>query len=162
MADDPLTHFDEAGQARVVAIDAKAETPRRAVASARVRMAPATLARIQAGEVGKGDVLNVARIAAIQATKTTPHTIPLCHPVRVTAVDVRFEVLPDLPGVGAIVEVAAHDRTGPEMEAMHAASVAALTIYDMCKAMDRAMAIEAVLLLEKSGGKSGHWTRPGE
>lgn len=122
-------------------------------------MAPATLERISDGKMGKGDVLGVARIAAIQATKTTPQTIPLCHPVRVTSVAVEFEILAALPGVAVTVEVTAHDRTGPEMEAMHAASVAALTIYDMCKAMDRGMVIERVLLLEKSGGKSGAWTR---
>lgn len=159
MADDPLTHFDGAGQARVVSVDAKPETPRRAVAAGRISMATATLDRIRQGGVGKGDVLNVARIAAIQATKSTPHTIPLCHPVRVTAVDVAFELLEELPGVAVRAEVAAHDRTGPEMEAMHAASVALLTVYDMCKAMDRGMTIEAVQLLEKSGGKSGHWRR---
>jgi len=159
MADDPLTHFDSAGQAHIVAIDAKPETPRMAVARAEVRMAPATLDRIRQGAVGKGDVLNIARIAAIQATKATPQTIPLCHPVRVTSVDVAFEIVEDLPGVAARVQVSAHDRTGPEMEAMHAATVAALTIYDMCKAMDRGMAIERVVLLEKSGGKSGRWVR---
>ena len=161
MAADPLTHFDRAGQARIVAIDDKPETARMAVAAATVAMAAATLQRIEAGGVGKGDVLGVARIAAIQATKTTPQTVPLCHPVRVTSVDVQFEILAALPGVGVRVEVAAIDRTGPEMEAMHAASVAALTIYDMCKAMDRSMEIRSVRLIEKAGGKSGPWRRDG-
>lgn len=157
--DDRLTHFDGAGQAHVVPIDDKPESRRNAVAGCRIKMGPDTFERIRAGEVGKGDVLGVARIAAIQATKTTAHTIPLCHPVRITGVDVRFELEPALPGVEIQVEVAALDRTGPEMEAMHAAAVAALTIYDMCKAMDRGMAIEHVVLLEKSGGKSGGWVR---
>jgi cyclic pyranopterin phosphate synthase len=159
MADEVLTHFDAAGRARVVSIDDKVETPRRAVARAGVRMAEATLARIRQGQADKGDVIGVARIAAIAATKSTAHAIPLCHPVRITAVSVDFAFDESLPGVTITAEVHAHDRTGPEMEAMHAASIAALTIYDMCKAIDRAMAIEQVILLEKSGGKSGHWRR---
>ncbi|MCB9754542.1 MAG: cyclic pyranopterin monophosphate synthase MoaC [Myxococcales bacterium] len=156
---DPLTHFDEAGAARMVAITDKPESARAAVARARVRMSPQTLARIQSGQVGKGDVLGVARIAAVSGAKQTATTIPLCHPVRITAVDVAFELEPELPGVSVRVHVRALDRTGPEMEAMSAAATAALTIYDMCKAMDRGMTIEAVELLEKSGGKSGRWTR---
>ena len=145
----------------MVRIEAKPETPRRAVASARVRMAPATLQRIRDGLVGKGDVLGVARIAAIAASKRCGELIPLCHPVRMTGLDVRFELLDALPGVTVRVEVLAIDRTGPEMEAMTAASVAALTIYDMCKAMDRGMTVESVMLLEKDGGKSGHWRQEG-
>ncbi|MCX4247643.1 cyclic pyranopterin monophosphate synthase MoaC [Paraliomyxa miuraensis] len=160
-SDDPLTHFSPAGAAHMVGIEGKPETPRRAVAAARVRMAPATLRRITEGGVGKGDVLGVARIAAIAASKRCAELIPLCHPVRLTAVDVTFEVVESLPGVEVRAEVRAIDRTGPEMEAMTAASVAALTIYDMCKAMDRGMAVEAVVLLEKDGGKSGHWRREG-
>lgn len=159
MADDPLTHFDEAGAARIVAIEAKPETPRGAVARARIRMQEATLARIEAGSAAKGDVLSVARLAAISAAKGTAGLIPLCHPVRLTSVDVDFALLPELPGVEARVEVRAIDRTGPEMEAMTAASTAALTIYDMCKAMDRGMEIVEVVLLSKTGGKSGTWTR---
>ncbi|MEX1366130.1 MAG: cyclic pyranopterin monophosphate synthase MoaC [Nannocystaceae bacterium] len=160
-ADDPLTHFSPAGAAHMVEIESKPETPRRAVATARIRMAPATLQRIVQGQVGKGDVLGVARIAAIGATKRCADLIPLCHPVRITAVSVTFELLEALPGVGVRAEVSAVDRTGPEMEAMAAASVGALTIYDMCKAMDRGMVVEAVALLEKQGGKSGHWRRDG-
>lgn len=163
MADDPLTHFDEQGAARMVAIQSKPETPRHAVARSCVRMAPQTLQRIEAGTVGKGDVLQVARLAAIGAAKATSTLIPLCHPVRLTSVDVTFEVLrepADAPAIEATATVHAVDRTGPEMEAMTAASAAALTIYDMCKAMDRAMTLEQVVLLEKSGGKSGRWTRP--
>src|SRR5688572_29959138 len=122
-------------------------------------MAAATLERVRDGQAAKGDVLGVARVAAIAATKTTAQVIPLCHPVRITAVSVDFTLDDALPGVAIRVEVRAHDRTGPEMEAMHAATIAALTIYDMCKAIDRAMAIEEVVLLEKSGGKSGDWRR---
>lgn len=161
MGDDPLSHFDGEGRAHVVSIADKPETRRSAVARARVGMAAETLARIREGRVGKGDVLGVARVAAIQATKRTPQTIPLCHPVRVTGVDVAFELADDPPTVTIRVEVVAVDRTGPEMEAMHAATVAGLTVYDMCKAMDRAMSLEEVVLLEKSGGKSGHWKRGG-
>ncbi|MEM7155666.1 MAG: cyclic pyranopterin monophosphate synthase MoaC [Myxococcota bacterium] len=158
-SDDPLTHFSPAGAAHMVEIDAKPETPRQARAIARVRMAAATYDRIAAGQVGKGDVLGVARLAAIGATKRCAELIPLCHPVRVTAVSVTFELLDDLPGVEVSAEVRAVDRTGPEMEAMMAASVGALTIYDMCKAMDRGMVVEQTLLVEKRGGKSGHWRR---
>jgi cyclic pyranopterin phosphate synthase len=160
-SDDPLTHFSPAGAAHMVEIESKPETPRRAVASASVRMAPATLQRITAGQVGKGDVLGVARIAAIAASKRCAELVPLCHPVRLTAVSVTFEIVDELPGVKVRAEVHAIDRTGPEMEAMLAASVGALTIYDMCKAMDRGMVVDAVMLLEKDGGKSGHWRREG-
>jgi len=160
MNDEPLTHFDGAGAARMVAIDEKPETPRGAVARSRVRMRRETLERIKLGQVGKGDVLSIARLAAIGGAKQTATMIPLCHPVRITAIDVAFALLDDLPGVEVRVDVRAIDRTGPEMEAMTAASTAALTIYDMCKAMDRGMAIEQVVLLEKSGGKSGTWRRP--
>ncbi len=156
---DPLSHFDPAGAARMVTVTDKPETPRGAIARAHVRMAAATLARIRGGAVGKGDVLGVARLAAIGGAKQTPAIIPLCHPVRITGITVEFSLREDLPGVEVRVQVAAHDRTGPEMEAMTAAAAAALTIYDMCKAMDRGMVIEAVELVEKSGGKSGQWTR---
>jgi cyclic pyranopterin monophosphate synthase len=162
MSRDPLTHFDESGAARMVAIAAKPETPRMARARASVRMREETLARIEAGQVGKGDVLGVARLAAIGAAKSTAQLIPLCHPVRLTAVDVGFELVAALPGVAITVTVHAHDRTGPEMEAITAASTAALTIYDMCKAADRTMTIEKIVLLEKSGGNSGHFTRDAE
>lgn len=156
---DPLSHFDPGGAARVVAVTDKPETPRGATARARIRMAPATLARIAGGAVGKGDVLGVARLAAVTGAKRTPDLIPLCHPVRLTGITVDFTLREDLPGVEVRVQVAAVDRTGPEMEAMTGAAAAALTIYDMCKAMDRGMVIEAVELVEKSGGKSGQWTR---
>lgn len=160
-SDDALTHFSSTGAAHMVEIESKPETPRRAVATARVRMAPATLERIVHGQAGKGDVLGVARVAAIAASKRCAELVPLCHPVRLTAVSVAFEILEALPGVEVRAEVRAIDRTGPEMEAMLAASVGALTIYDMCKAMDRGMTVEAVMLVEKDGGKSGHWRRGG-
>lgn len=159
MSDEPLTHFDSGGRARIVAIDDKPPTKRRAVAHARIRMDPATLARVRAGEIGKGDVLGVARIAAIGAAKSTSSLIPLCHPVALTAVEVEFSLVDAPAAVQIRVEVRAVDRTGPEMEALTAAGVAALTIYDMCKAMDRGMVVEEICLLEKSGGKSGDWTR---
>ncbi|TPV95883.1 MAG: cyclic pyranopterin monophosphate synthase MoaC [Myxococcales bacterium FL481] len=157
---DSLTHFDDSGAARMVSIATKPETPRTAVAQATVRMHQATFDRIHAGGIEKGDVLGVARLAGIGAAKQTASLVPLCHPVRLVAVDVSFEPQPDLPGFAVQAEVAAIDRTGPEMEAMTAASVAALTIYDMCKAVDRGMEIERVWLVRKSGGKSGTWVRP--
>lgn len=156
---DPLSHFDEKGAATMVEVGAKPPTARMAKAACRVRMATQTFERIVAGQVGKGDVLGVARLAAIMAAKSTAQVIPLCHPVQLTSVEVDFELSEQRDAVTCLVVVHAVDRTGPEMEAMHAASVAGLTIYDMCKAMDRGMTLEAVSLLEKSGGKSGHWTR---
>lgn len=154
---EPLSHFDPAGAARMVAVTDKPEAVRSAVAEVQVRMSPATLERIREGQVGKGDVLAVARLAAIGAAKQTAGLIPLCHPVRLTAVDVAFALEPDR--VRATVSVTAFDRTGPEMEAMTAAATAGLTIYDMCKGIDRAIVLESVRLLEKSGGKSGTWRR---
>ncbi|MCA9700324.1 MAG: cyclic pyranopterin monophosphate synthase MoaC [Myxococcales bacterium] len=156
---DELTHFDASGAARMVDVAAKPDAPRMAKARARVRMAPATLAKIEAGELGKGDVLGVARLGGIAGAKQASLSIPLCHPVRITAVDIGFTVDRQLPGVTVEATVHAVDRTGPEMEAMCAASAAALTIYDMCKAIDRSMEIVEMCLLEKSGGKSGHWQR---
>lgn len=156
---DPLSHFDPGGAAQMVTVTDKPESRRGAVARARIRVAAATFARISSGAVGKGDVLGVARLAAISGAKRTSDLIPLCHPVRLTGICVDFTLRADLPGVEVRVEVAAVDRTGPEMEAMTAAAAAVLTIYDMCKAMDRAMVIEAIELVEKSGGKSGGWTR---
>jgi cyclic pyranopterin phosphate synthase len=145
----------------MVDVASKPDSPRMARARARVRMAAATLAKIEAGTLGKGDVLAVARLGGITGAKQTATSIPLCHPVRITAVAIEFQIDPQLPGVIVEATVEAIDRTGPEMEAMMAASTAALTIYDMCKAIDRGMEIVDVLLLEKRGGKSGHWTRSG-
>ena len=154
-----LTHFDRAGAAHMVDVANKPETPRMARARARVRMAPQTLAKIEAGQLGKGDVLGVARLGGIAGAKQTATQIPLCHPVRISAVAIAFEVDHELPGVIVDARVEAVDRTGPEMEAMMAASTAALTIYDMCKAIDRGMEVLDLVLVEKRGGKSGHWTR---
>ncbi len=154
-----LTHFDDAGAAHMVEVGAKSETSREAVASGRVLCAAETARLIAGGKVGKGDVLGVARIAGIQAIKRTAELIPLCHPLRITGVELELEVVDEPPSVVIRATVRAHDRTGVEMEALTAVSVAALTVYDMCKAADRAMQITDVRLERKSGGKSGTWTR---
>jgi cyclic pyranopterin phosphate synthase len=153
-----LTHFDAAGQAHMVDVGRKPETQRRAQVSGSIRMAPATFAMITQGSAKKGDVLGIARIAAIQGSKRTPELIPLCHPIALTRVDVSFAL--DAAASRITIEVTAETvgRTGVEMEALTAASIGLLTIYDMCKAVDRGMALEEIRLLEKSGGKSGHWT----
>jgi cyclic pyranopterin monophosphate synthase len=155
-----FTHFDDAGQARMVDVGDKAISRRLARAGGRIAMRPETLAMIREGKAGKGDVLGVARIAAIQAAKRTAELIPLAHPLPLTSINVEFAF--DDVGNAVAIEVVAEtlDRTGVEMEALTAASVGLLTIYDMCKAVDRGMRIEAVRLLEKSGGKSGHFTAP--
>lgn len=153
----PLTHFDESGQAHMVDVGGKAKTRRVARAAGIIRMQPATLALIESGSAAKGDVLGVARIAAIQAAKRTSDLIPLCHPLALTRIAVDFALDRESPGVGCEVAVETFGRTGVEMEALTAASVALLTIYDMCKAADRGMCIEDLRLLEKEGGKSGHW-----
>jgi len=156
-----LTHLDAAGRARMVDVGAKAATERRAVAIGRIHMRPETLELVTSGGVAKGDVLGVARTGGIMAAKRTSDLIPLCHPIRVTSLAV--ELTPD-PGNSAIsirATVKANDRTGVEMEALVAVSVAALTIYDMCKSYDRAMRIDAIQLVEKSGGRSGHYRAPG-
>ena len=152
-----LTHLDEAGAARMVDVAAKAVTDRRAVARALVRMSPATAAVVAAGDAPKGDVLGVARIAAIQASKRTSDLIPLCHPLPLTRVAVDFAL--DREAGAVTIEVTAETlaRTGVEMEALTAAAVGLLTVYDMCKAVDRGMRIESVRLLEKEGGRSGHF-----
>jgi cyclic pyranopterin phosphate synthase len=152
---DGLTHLDAAGRARMVDVGAKPATDRRAVASAEVRMRPATARRLLDGELPKGDALPVVRIAGIQAAKRTVELIPLCHQVALTSVEVDVEVDVDA-GVATITATArAHDRTGVEMEAMTAASVAALTLYDLVKAVQRDVVVAEVRLREKSGGRSG-------
>jgi cyclic pyranopterin phosphate synthase len=152
------THFDEAGQARMVDVGGKEITRRYARAGGRIAMRPETLKLIRDGKAGKGDVLGVARIAAIQAAKRAWELIPLAHPLPLTSVTVEFGL--DHASHAVEIEVAAQtlDRTGVEMEALTAAAVGLLTIYDMCKSVDRGMRIEGVRLLEKSGGKSGHFT----
>ena len=157
MSQTELTHFDAAGQAHMVDVGAKTETARLARATGRIRMRAATLALVRHGSAKKGDVLGIARIAAIQAAKRTGELIPLCHPIPLTRVAVEFAIDEDANAVDCEVVAETVGRTGVEMEAMTAVSVALLTIYDMCKAVDRGMAIEAVRLLEKAGGKSGLW-----
>jgi cyclic pyranopterin monophosphate synthase len=153
-----LTHFDEHGAARMVDTSAKPETLRVAKASALVRMAPATAALIRDRALAKGDVLEVARLAGIMAAKRTGELIPLCHPLPITSASVDFAfVADDLLRIESTVRV--FGRTGVEMEALTAASVAALTVYDMCKAVDRVMTVERVRLEEKSGGRSGDFKR---
>lgn len=156
MTTDPaaLTHFDNAGLAHMVDVSAKAETHRIARATGVIRMQPETLALIERGDAKKGDVLGVARIAAIQAAKRTSELIPLCHPLPITRVTVEFDMLTDAAGVRCTVQVDTLARTGVEMEALTAVQVGLLTIYDMCKAVDRAMVIDAVRVIEKSGGKT--------
>ena len=154
-----LTHVDEKGQAHMVDVGNKAITERFATATALVRMQPETLALINAGDAKKGNVLAVARIAGIQAAKKCSELIPLCHPLALNAVEVHFDlnVADSLVRISATCKVSG--KTGVEMEALTAASVAGLTIYDMCKAVDRGMEISEVRLEEKSGGKSGDWQR---
>lgn len=154
-----LTHIDGAGAASMVDVAAKAITVRRAVARARLRMRPASAAMVRDHSGPKGDVLQVARIAGIMAAKRTPELIPLCHGIALTKVRVTFEVEAEAGVVTVTAEAIARDRTGVEMEAMVAASVASLTVYDMLKAVDRAIAIEEVVLMEKEGGRSGHYVR---
>lgn len=153
----PLTHFDAAGQACMVDVGEKAETRRVARATGSISMRAETLALIRAGSVKKGDVLGIARIAAIQAAKRSSELIPLCHPLALTRVGVEFTIDAEGLRIGCEVTAETVGRTGVEMEALTAVSVGLLTIYDMCKAADRAMRIENIHLLEKAGGKSGHW-----
>ena len=159
-----FTHFNESGRARMVDVSAKPSTERVAVAQARVLLKPDTLALIQQGKIAKGDVLAVAQVAGVMGAKRTPDLIPMCHPVFLTGVDIAFKEEPqsDSQGFCSIMITATAKTTGPtgvEMEAMAAASIAALTIYDMCKAVDKGMAFTDVYLLSKSGGKSGTYQR---
>ena len=152
-----LTHFDDAGNARMVDVSEKAESARIAVARGRVEMAAATLARIAKGGIAKGDVFQVARLAGIMAAKRTADLIPLCHPLSLASIELALA--PEAGGEAVSIEatVKTTGRTGVEMEALTAVSVAALTIYDMCKAVDRGMRIDAIRLTHKSGGKSGDY-----
>lgn len=159
-----LTHFSDSGRARMVDVSAKAKTARVAIASGVIRMQPTTLERIRAGKIAKGDVLTVADVGAVMAAKRTPDIIPMCHPVMLAAVEVEFDEINEADAAGCVgirVRAAATctGQTGVEMEALTAANVALLTIYDMCKAIDRGMRIECVQLEEKRGGKSGVWKR---
>ncbi|MDP1659004.1 MAG: cyclic pyranopterin monophosphate synthase MoaC [Methylotenera sp.] len=152
-----LTHFDNSGQAHMVDVGNKAHTRRIAVASGVISMQPATLALIKNGDAKKGDVLGIARIAAIQGSKRTADLIPLCHPISLTRVAVTFEIDESNSSVICTTTTETTGQTGVEMEALTAVSVGLLTIYDMCKAADRGMIIGDIKLLEKHGGKSGDW-----
>ena len=153
----PLTHFDAQGQAHMVDVSAKASTHRVAAAEGHITMEPATLALIQSGNAKKGDVLGIARIAGIQGAKRTSDLIPLCHPIALTRVAVEFEVNASNHSVLCRATAECTGQTGVEMEALTACSVALLTIYDMCKAVDRGMTVSGLRLMEKRGGKSGHF-----
>ena len=157
MSDRGLTHLDPLGRARMVDVTPKDATHRRAIARCKVFMAPETTAKVANNAVTKGDVLAVARVAGIQAAKRTPDLIPLCHPLLVGSVLVNFRIEDDYIEVEAQVDTV--DRTGVEMEAMTACSIAALTIYDMCKSAEKGIVIDALQLVRKSGGKSGTWER---
>jgi len=154
-----LTHFNQAGEALMVDVSGKETTKRVAVAEGRIKMLPSTLSLIQEGGHKKGDVLGIARIAGIMAAKKTSDLIPLCHPLTLTKVSIDFDVLEQDVAVQCRAQVTTSGQTGVEMEALTAVQVALLTIYDMCKAVDRGMVMNQVKLLEKAGGKSGHWLR---
>ncbi|MES2128448.1 MAG: cyclic pyranopterin monophosphate synthase MoaC [Pseudomonadota bacterium] len=155
-----LTHFDAAGQAHMVDVGAKESTHRIAVAAGTIRMQAATLATVMAGTAKKGDVLGIARIAAIMGAKRTADLVPLCHPLALTRVTVDFDIDEAASSIHCRAQVETRGQTGVEMEALTAVQVGLLTIYDMCKAVDRAMVMEAIRVLDKQGGKSGHWQAP--
>ena len=157
-----LTHFDAAGRAHMVNVTDKPETDRTAVAAGRVVMAAETLARIEAGLIGKGDVLAVAQVAGIMAAKKTWEIIPMCHPLLLTGISISVALDAGASAIDIRAEVKTTGKTGVEMEALTAVSAAALTIYDMCKAIDRGMCVENIRLLRKSGGRSGVFEREGE
>ncbi|MDQ2733528.1 MAG: cyclic pyranopterin monophosphate synthase MoaC [Pseudomonadota bacterium] len=157
LAANALTHFDAEGQAHMVDVSAKAETHRVARASGAIRMRPETLMLIESGGAKKGDVLGVARVAAIQGAKRTAELVPLCHPVAITRIAIELEIAREANEVRCTAQVETLGRTGVEMEALTAVQIGLLTIYDMCKAVDRGMVIGDVRVLEKRGGKSGDW-----
>ena len=154
-----LTHFNAAGEAHMVDVGEKPASARRAVAEGRILVEAETLALIRSGGHKKGDVLGIARVAGIMAAKKTADLVPLCHPLALTRVDIDLMTLTDPPSVNCVVTVETRGQTGVEMEALTAVQITLLTIYDMCKAVDRGMTIEQVRLIEKQGGKSGHWQR---
>jgi cyclic pyranopterin phosphate synthase len=158
MTSPSFTHFDAQGQAHMVDVGAKAETHRNAVASGEIRMLPATLRMVVGGTAKKGDVLGVARIAAIQGAKRTAELVPLCHPLPITRAAVDFSIDEAAHCIRCTARVETHGRTGVEMEALTAVQVGLLTVYDMCKAVDRGMVIGEIRVLEKHGGKSGDWS----
>jgi len=154
-----LTHFDDSGRARMVDVSAKDVTMRIAIASGEIHMQPETLEHIQRGKLKKGDVLAVADVAAVMGAKKTPDLIPMCHPLMLSGIDVSFAELEENCGLKVEVSVKCNGKTGVEMEALTAVSTALLTIYDMCKAVDKGMRLTAIQLEEKQGGKSGDWSR---
>lgn len=154
-----LTHMNEQGRAKMVDVSGKADTERVGVASGRIQMKPETLELITGQKIKKGDVLAVAQVAGIMAAKKTWETIPMCHPLLLTGVDIQFEIFPETSEIEARASVKTTGKTGIEMEALNAVSAALLTIYDMCKAVDRGMVIREIMLIEKDGGKSGHFIR---
>lgn len=153
-----LTHFDKAGRARMVDVSEKNETKRIALAEGRIKMNGDTLKLVEEGRMEKGDVLGVARVAAIMSAKKTSHLIPMCHPLMITGCNVYFHINKEDEYIRIEAEVKTTGKTGVEMEALTAVSAAALTIYDMCKAVDKGMIIEEIHLIKKSGGKSGDWS----
>ena len=154
-----LTHINDQGRARMVDVSQKKDTERIGVASGKIQMQPDTFRMITQQKVKKGDVLAVAQVAGIMAAKKTWETIPMCHPLLITGVDIQFELYPDTSEIEAVASVKTTGKTGIEMEALNAVSAALLTIYDMCKAVDRGMVIREIFLVEKDGGKSGHYIR---
>lgn len=154
-----LTHINDQGRAKMVDVSEKADTARIGVASGRISMQPETFSLITEGKVKKGDVLAVAQVAGVMAAKKTWETIPMCHPLLLTGVDIHFKLYPETSEIEAIASVKTTGKTGIEMEALNAVAATLLTIYDMCKAVDRGMVIRDILLLEKDGGKSGHFVR---
>ena len=154
-----LTHINDQGRAKMVDVSQKADTERIGIASGRIQMQPETFELITAQKIKKGDVLAVAQVGGIMAAKKTWETIPMCHPLLLTGVDIQFELYPKVSEIEAIATVKTTGKTGIEMEALNAVSAALLTIYDMCKAVDRGMVILDIKLLEKDGGKSGHYKR---
>ena len=154
-----LTHIDEAVRAKMIDCGAKDETEREGVAEAIVRMQPATLERIKSGQIKKGDVLAVAQVAGVMGAKKTPDLIPMCHPIAITGVDFDFKIDDENSTITIQASVRTIGRTGVEMEALTAVTTAALTIYDMCKAIDKGMIIDGIALVKKSGGRSGVYMR---
>lgn len=156
-----LTHFNESGKARMVDVTSKTDTERRAVAEGRITLLPETLALVKQGAMGKGDVLGVAQVAGIMGAKRTWDIIPMCHPLMLTGVNIEFTINDELHCIDIQATVKTTGKTGVEMEALTAVSIAALTIYDMCKAVDKGMTMEYIRLCAKSGGKSGNYFREG-
>ena len=155
--DNKLTHFDNSGNARMVDVSEKNKTERVAIAVSRIKVSEETLSLIKKGEIGKGDVLGVARVAGIMASKQTSNLIPMCHPLMISSCNIDFEINNENSCIDIKATVKIVDKTGVEMEALTAATIAALTIYDMCKAVDKKMIIEGTHLLKKTGGKSGEF-----